>query len=82
MDVNTAEFAAITDRVAATEAKVSALLQYMQKACAEAGIPYGPGQAGKPAHHRPRHARPRGHLRLVPPVAEAYDFEITAGGQQ
>jgi hypothetical protein len=44
-----AEIAAITDRVAANEAKVAAIFDYMEAAVGEAGIP----------------SRPRSHLRLI-----------------
>jgi len=76
VNVDTAQFAVITDRVAATETKISALLKYMEQACRDAGLP-SPADAGAPVRRRPRHARPRGHLRLVPAVTEADHIETT-----
>lgn len=63
MNVDTVQFAAITDRLARTEAKLGEVFEIMEDACRAAGISSVP--AVKPAWPGPRHARPRGHLRLV-----------------
>lgn len=61
MNVDTAEFAALKDQVAANEARLTALSEGLTRAFTAAGTPV-------PREMRtPRHARPQDrHLRLVP----------------